>query len=231
MAATHYLTQLERSGTTMEIAVHPCPGAEKIILNIPGYRGSREGYNDKYVTLSDHLVGKGFAVVRMPNIERPLHRYREELVYDVLHAARWIDEHSRAICGRYHAELCLMGFSMGGFAAAVVAERLRQVRSILLLEPATPGTELTGSLPRPGLARFRGAVRIVVGDHDAVGEKVGRSYHDAFTQASQKELVVIDRCDHQFKGTRNGQIMAKAPLWAFAGETTFPSPDGAPILY
>jgi hypothetical protein len=70
-----------------------------------------------------------------------------------------------------------------------------------------------------------------VGDHDAVGPEGGKKYERAFTNAAKKELVVISGCDHQFQGTRNGQIMAKAPLWAFAGDTSFPSPEGGVVLY
>ena len=32
-------------------------------------------------------------------------------------------------------------------------------------------------------------------------------------------------------GETNGKIMSKAPLWAFAGDETFPSPEGGIELY
>ena len=42
---------------------------------------------------------------------------------------------------------------------------------------------------------------------------------------------MIPNCNHQFFGEANGKIMSKAPLWAFAGDTTFPSPEGGKKLY
>jgi hypothetical protein len=41
----------------------------------------------------------------------------------------------------------------------------------------------------------------------------------------------VPDCDHHFTGEVNGRILGKAYLWAFAGDDTFPSPDGGVLLY
>lgn len=97
------------------------------------------------------------------------------------------------------------------------------------MEP-TVNTALMGPFS-DSLSKFEGEVGIVVGDHDAVGPQGGKFYYDAFANASQRQLIVVPNCNHQFMGRENGQIMAKAPRWAFAGDPTFPSPEGGLVLY
>jgi hypothetical protein len=37
-------------------------------------------------------------------------------------------------------------------------------------------------------------------------------------------------CDHGFTGVTNGKILSKAYMWAFGGDTSFPSPNGGLVL-
>lgn len=211
-----------------EVFVHPAQGALKAsILNIPGYQGHIDGYNRKYVTLGNDLAQRGFEFIRMPNIKRPAGvAYTQGLLGDVRAV---IEFFSRDVGGR-HEPIYLMGFSAGGYAAAVIAAENPDVTKVLLMEPSLSPTLLEPLDEKP-LRRFDGEAYVVIGDHDGVGLPVGRRYCDAFSGASRRELVVIPDCDHQFTGRTNGQIMAKAPLWAFDGDDTFPSPDGGLILY
>jgi hypothetical protein len=41
----------------------------------------------------------------------------------------------------------------------------------------------------------------------------------------------VPNCDHGFSGEMNGRIFGKAYLWAFAGDGSFPSPEGGVHLY
>ena len=217
------LTMSRGFGAYLHYGVWVAPKAT--IINIPGYQSDVNGFNDKYVKLADYLVNRHLLqVVRMPNVTRPAGRlYTESLLADVREVCGWVQKN----CG---LPIYLMGFSAGGFAAAVVAAQNPHISKILLMEPSA-SKSLLGEFPRSTLERYTGEVCIVIGDHDGVGLPVGELYRDSFSKASRRELVVINNCDHQFTGTVNGQIMAKAPLWAFAGEKTFPSPDGGIVLY
>jgi len=83
-----------------------------------------------------------------------------------------------------------------------------------------------------GLGKFTGEVYVAIGDSDeVVGPQAGQTFYDLATSAKLKKLEVISNCNHKFFGEANGRIMSKAPLWAFAGDTTFPSPDGGKKLY
>lgn len=205
-------------------AIHLAAQSKGVIVSCPGYKSSMDGYNNKYVTLGDHLASLGFSVVRMANTTRPEGPvYRHGLLQDM--------RQSIALAGSQIPEvpMYLMGFSAGGFACAALAHEFPRVRGVLLMEPAT-NPALLGPLPLAALRAFHGEAYIVVGD-SGVGASGGSMYLEAFTGASKKELVVIPECDHQFTGARNGKIMSKAPLWAFDGERTFPSPDGGLELY
>lgn len=65
---------------------------------------------------------------------------------------------------------------------------------------------------------------------DEISKTFGRRIK-LMLSAKIRKLEVIPNCGHQFIGETNGKIMSKAPLWAFAGDTTFPSPDGGKRLY
>ncbi len=219
-----------RGKERIDIVVHPCPDAGAVIINCPGHRGDISGYNNKYVTLADHLVAEGLGtVIRMPNIERPGTQYGPELVADIRAVIEYALKHTGEIGAVSDADFFLMGFSAGGFAVAAVAAEYPQVKKILLMEP-TISTTLMGPFPDT-FQKFEGEVAIVVGDHDAVGPEGGKFYYNAFSNAFQRQMVTVPNCNHQFMGRVNGQIMAKAPIWAFLGDPTYPSPDGGIVLY
>jgi dienelactone hydrolase len=222
---------IRRDEESFEVWVHPSFGARAIIINCPGYKGSIEGYKNKYVTLADHLAERGVgAVVRMPNIERSAGAaYREGLVGDVRAVIAWVTKVSLALTGDARSDIYLMGFSAGGFAVASASAGFPQVKKLLLMEP-TVNASLVGALGED-IGRFEGEAYIVVGDHEAVGLEAAHAYRRALSGASRVEIQMISGCDHQFRGRRNGQIMAKAPFWAFADDKTFPSPEGGVVLY
>ena len=214
-----------RDSGHLGIVVHPCEHAGAIIINCPGFRGHINGYNNKYVTLADFLVRQNVgAVVRMPNIERPQAEYKHELLDDLRAVMDYALLFAEEITGVPDPEIYLMGFSAGGYAVASVAAEYPQVTKILLMAPSGPHGD--------SLSKFSGDVYIAIGNNDTVvGSDSGGKYYELATGARTRQLVFINNCDHQFTGRVNGQIMSKAPLWAFAGDRTFPSPDGGIVLY
>lgn len=218
------------SANAFDVIVQPSPEASAIIINYPGYKGDINGYNNKYGALGEDLSGKGIgAFIQMPNIVWPNEDYQSSLIADLLDVCEYARAKAPQICKSRTPDILLMGFSAGGSAVAGAALR-SGAKKILLLAPSGDAAEdeVTTSL-----AKYTGEVFIAIGADDSVvgGAKTGKAYLDMAKSASRKKLVVIPHCDHQFRGTENGKIMSKAPLWAFAGDTTFPSPDGGLILY
>ena len=123
----------------------------------------------------------------------------------------------------------LMGVSAGASAIASVAHEFTEVRKVLLIAPSgDAGSENM----REGLKKYTGELYIVVGEHDGIVPiEFTRYLIELARQARKKEHVVVPDCAHQFLGTKNGRILSKAPLWAFAGDSTFPSVDGSIELY
>lgn len=115
------------------------------------------------------------------------------------------------------------------FSNTAAAASYKEVKKILLLAPATNAGRL---LIQKEIAKFRGEVYAVVGEKDnVVGADSAEFFCNLALNAKLRRHVVIPNCDHQFRGTVNGQIFGKAPFWAFAGDKTFPSLEVGPILY
>lgn len=217
-------------GGSFGVIVHPSPKARAIIVNVPGYRADIDGYNKKYRTLGTHLAARGVgAFIQMPNIERDMATYCHRLINDVLAVCAYARAMAPQMCTTREPDLFLMGFSAGGAAVAAAATRTG-AKKVLLMEPSdglSAWDEVVESL-----SRYTGDICIIVGSGpEAIGKRGGQRFFEAAKRAARREMVEIPNCDHQFRGTPNGQIMAKAPLWAFAGDRTFPSPEGGLVLY
>jgi len=135
----------------------------------------------------------------------------------------------RELSGKEDPSLYLMGFSAGASTIAAVSGDYPSVKKILLMAPS--GDAGQEAVER-GLGKFTGEVYIAVGENDeVVGLRAGKIFYDLATSAKVRKLEIIPNCNHQFFGETNSRIMSKAPLWAFAGDTTFPSPKGGKKLY
>jgi hypothetical protein len=74
-------------------------------------------------------------------------------------------------------------------------------------------------------SQYTGELYIVQGeDDDVLDGQGGKTFMSLASRATRKELVIIPDCDHCFK--HKDEIYSKAPFWAFAGDTTFPNPEG-----
>lgn len=211
------------------IAIHPKQDSGIIIINYPGYNGDIDGFNNKYGKLAQFMQEKIGAVLRSPNIEHNNIDYRESVKDDLKALIEYALKNSERICGSVNPQIYLMGFSAGASAIAAVAHEFKEVTKILLVSPsmdAGPEAVLYG------LNHFTGEVYVVAGDNDTiVGTKCAPQMFSYVKTDSTHEIVIVQNCDHQFKGKTNGMIMSKAPLWAFSGDTSFPDPEGGIELY
>ena len=213
----------------LEVAIHSHSNGI-IVVNYPGITSNIDGYNNKYSRLADFVQEKGIGtLVRMGN------ELFDELPYPdgMIDNFRYVVEHCLAnghqLSGKNNPTLYLMGFSAGASTIAAVVGDYSTVEKILLMAPSVSACQ---EAVERSVGKFKGEVYIAVGANDeVVGPKAGQTFYDLATAAKIRKLVVIPNCDHHFMGERNGKIMSKAPLWAFAGDTTFPSPEGGKKLY
>lgn len=213
-----------------DIAIHP-NSSGKIIINYPGFRGDREGFNDKHRKLAQYMQGENLgAVVRSKGpgfsdfdgfTDDVL--LRKVLVYSL--------ENAQSISGLQSPEVFLIGTSAGAGAAAAIAFEFKEVTRMLLM---APGANIGMHIVAKGLRRFTGEVFVVIGAKDEnVGLRAGQHFYNLATAASKRELFVIPNCDHQFRGEQNGKYMSQAPFYAFANGTRpkFPDPEDGMVLY
>ncbi|MDD5457735.1 MAG: hypothetical protein PHV30_12000 [Candidatus Margulisbacteria bacterium] len=223
---------VSRNGVPLEIAIHPLK-SKKIVISIPGIFGNIDGYNDKYRKLADFIRSSGIgAVLRTDNLSQEDfgdEEYEDALTNNVRFAIEYALEHSYKIAKTKSPDILLMGFSAGASAVAAVASEFKNVKSILLVAPSGDAGK---TALESGLSKFKGKVFITVGYNDeVVGRRAGQIFYDLANKAAYKELIIVDDCDHQFRGRKNGLIMSKTPLWAFADDKTYPSPDNGIVLY
>lgn len=213
---------------SVEMKIHP-NNSGRIIINVPGLGGDIDGYNNKYGALANEMQREGLgSVVRTHG--NSFAGYLPDT--QVRLALELAISNAQAICGSQTPEIYLMGFSAGAGGIAAVAYEYPEVKKILLVAPSfdMPKDEV-----KTGLQKFKGEVVIVQGEEDdVVGPETGPECFQFATGASKKGIFMIPGCDHQFRGTENGQVMAKAPFYAFAeegGKPSFPSPEGGLVLY
>lgn len=211
----------------LEVAIHSHNNGI-IVVNYPGISGDIDGYNNKYGQQADFVQEKGIGtVVRMGN--QDFNNYPKGMIDNFKFVLDYCLKNGEKLSGKADPTLYLMGFSAGSSTIAAVASDYSAVEKILLMAPA--GDAGQEAVER-GLSKFTGEVYIAIGDNDEiVSPGAGQMFYDIATSAKKRKLEVIPNCGHQFVGETNGKIMSKAPLWAFAGDTTFPSPDGGKILY
>lgn len=213
----------------LNVIVHPQSMANAIIVNYPGANGDISGYNNKYDVVAKMLHDKGYAVIQMGNAQRGWFLYERSVIEDLRAVIQHAVQNAKLISGNDKPDIYLMGFSAGASAVAAVCADFPQVKKVLLMAPSGDANQAAVT---QSLANFGGEVYIVVGEDDeVVGKGAAAFFSNLIKRATVNEVRIIPNCDHQFRGTVNGQIMSKAPLWAFAGDTTFPSPEGGIMLY
>jgi dienelactone hydrolase len=214
---------------SFKIKIHSHLGTNAVVINYPGYNGDIDGYAQKYEKLACRIVEKDVAaVVRMGNEDRLGFLFEESLMGDLRATIEYVIGNAEKMCSTSTPDIYLMGFSAGAGAVAAVAAEYSAVKKILLIAPAGDA----GNRNIANLAHFQGEVFVTVGAWDeVVGMYAGECFMELAKTATKKKLVIVPRCDHQFRGRKNGMILSKAPLWAFCGDTTYPSPDGGVALY
>jgi hypothetical protein len=130
-------------------------------------------------------------------------------------------------CGTKEPEVSLAGFSAGGSVAVAVGALFTQIRKILLVS----AYDSVGWFFFHGVRRYAGEMYIAYAKDDLPAAVLATTMPSLARRASAVHPRAVPDCDHGFSGEANGRVLSKAYLWAFAGDESFPSPEGGIRLY
>ncbi len=206
-----------------EIFIHEC-NSKNIIINIPGYGGTAEGYENKYIKLGDYIVSKELgSFVRMNNsVPRSMYNtlnrnlYPSHIISKTHEVIEYCINNSIEICGEKDPNIYLIGTSAGGAVAAYMANRYKEIKKILLCAPS-------GNIEMKQIMEtykdFKGELSIIIGENDeVVGTYISHVYLQQCKNASEKRIRLLHNCNHNFTGEENGKLLSHAPFWAFDNE-------------
>jgi len=213
----------------------------KLIIQAPGAGEVKEGAANRYVRLGEHLQTRGIATLVSFNPPFPdaqfkypnePYSYRDaswSLIYVESMAA--LVEHclkeAERLCGATQPEVFLAGFSAGGSVAGAVAPVFAPIRKILLVSTY----DSVDLFFLNGVRRYAGEVYVAYGEQDPPAAILAMMMPSLAKSARAVYARSVPDCTHSFSGETNGRIFSKAYLWAFAGDDSFPSPDGGVPLY
>ena len=225
----------QRVDYEVPITAYPCESGV-IIVNSPGAGEAKDGGRGRYVKVARHLQERGVGAMvtygpPLPDaqgkFESEPYSYRDASwnlisVESICHAIDYALENAVELCGSSDPVVHLSGFSAGGSVCGAVAYRYPSVKSLLFMSAYDSVAEYFYE----GIRQFTGEVYLTYGIQDPLAGFM--AYFLRFSAPLLNGLHVrgIPDCDHGFRGDTNGRILSKAYLWAFAGDTTFPSPEG-----
>jgi pimeloyl-ACP methyl ester carboxylesterase len=221
-------TKIRIVDVDIDIAIHP-KISPNIIINLPGFNGSLDGYENKYVKLAEYITSKDLAaVIRMPNtVPRFACRYNTYGIFNVKalkNVIKYAIENSESICGQTNPNIYLIGTSAGGGIVSLVAWMFKEVKKILLVCPANGNSVDYGNAIHD-LQLFSGDVSIISGMDDEIIDLYSINQFNVSAQtgfAKNIKLHIVPDCGHNFEGEQNGRILSRAPFWAFADDEDFP---------
>lgn len=207
-----------------DVIIHSL-NCNSIIINLPGYGGSIDGYDKKYEKLANYIVDEKLSsVIRMENSALPKSVYGILLVKTVESVIEYALQHSEDICGTTNPDIYLIGTSAGGGAIALIAHKYPQIKKLLFVCPATGNVADVGNAAK-SIKLFTGEIYIVTGESDEV---INPKYVKEFAtsalngDATNVNFITIPDCDHHFTGETNGRILSRTPFWAFGTDIIFP---------
>ena len=222
------------------VTAYPVP-CGTVIVNSPGSGELKDGRHNRWVTMGRHLQGQNLAAFVTYNVPRPdfghqlpwePYSYRGAswnriLIESLAHVVDYALERSQDLCGSSSPAIYLSGFSSGGSAVGAVGFRYPEVKRLLLLSTY----DSVGDYFYSGISRFTGNIYLAYGSDDPMAGFLAYLMRFGPMAAESLHIREVPDCDHRFSGATNSRVLSKAFLWAFAGDQTFPSPEGGIQLY
>ena len=207
-----------------------------IIINSPGAGESKDGRRGRYVAIAEHLQGTGIGSVitySPPRADGQSPYQWDPYVYkgaswnriaveSMQHVIDYALGSAEEICGSETPVLYLAGFSAGGSVCGAVASQYSALGKMLLISTY----DSVGEYFYTGIKSYTGEIYMTYGEQDPMAGFLAFMMPYIAPVASVIHVQQVGDCDHGFRGMTNGRILSKAYTWAFAGDTSFPSPEG-----
>lgn len=200
-----------------------------IIFNCAGGDEDLDGGDQRYKQIGRFCQEKGVGTfVRIGNKLDPSLHWPTCVLEDFRYVVDHFRKNGEEFSGVKDPRIFLMGYSAGaGIAAVVGAESSAEKMLLIAL-----GGDIGQRKIRTSIESYKGELYILIGKNDyTIRPKTGKTLFDWAKKARHRELKEIMYCTHDFEGETNSRILSKAPLWAFLGDTTFPSPEGGIVMY
>jgi len=212
----------------IDIGIHPLDNGI-IIANCAGGLEDLDGRNDRYKKIGKFVQEKGIGTfVRIGNDLSSNPPWPTCVLDDYRYLVDYCKQNGEHLSGERNPKIFLMGYSAGAGIATIVGEEFSAEKMLLI----APGIDCGRKKIQKGLEKYTREVYIVIGENDhTVGTQTGRTFYKWAIKASKRELREIPQCTHDFEGETNSKILSKAPLFAFTGDETFPSPEGGITMY
>ena len=207
-----------------------CSGV--IIVNSPGSGELKDGRENRWKNLGNHLQERGLATLVTYNAPRPDFRVKLEwepysyrgaswnklLIESLSHTIDWALENAEQLCGNGSPVVYLTGFSSGGSAVGAVAHRYPDVKRLLLLSTY----DSVGDLFYEGMANFNGDIYLLYGDEDPMAGHLAMMLRTGKFAARSFLVREAPQCGHRFDGEANTKLLTQAFHWAFEGDNSQP---------
>lgn len=174
---------------SMDIKVRPA-NSKRVVLFVPGVDGSVDGYMNKYINASDHLVNNhDVGIVRISNDFISSFHWED----NIKQALKFLEDNASKYFSSDDLEISVVGHSAGASVTAAIAHKYPAIRQILLIN-AAKGLNTDQILE--GLSKFDGKLVVVYGSDDPSNDFIS----DIKKVKPNSITHIIDGADHHFTG-------------------------------
>ncbi|MBK8980595.1 MAG: class I SAM-dependent methyltransferase [Planctomycetes bacterium] len=213
---------IPRGTFQVDLAIH-AQESDRVVVICPGACDSLAGQALDYAPVAEEIIRTGLgAAVRYDDPYDHRGDYAALILESLRQVLAFTLREAHSFCITSDPRLQVMAYSSSAGAVAALAAEYPCIDAILLVAPSF---DVPRELILPGLRRFRGDVRVLIGDNDRVVlPQQAFWYYENADSARSREYVEISCCGHDFEQPHNRQLFIRSPLWAF-GHTR---PEGFP---
>lgn len=206
---------IPRRSFTIDVAVH-AHASDRVVLICPGaYEPLRGKLMDPVSVANQVLAADIGAAVRYGDPYDDEGDYAELTLAVFRSMIELISTQAERFCATSTPRISVMAYSSSAGAAAALAADYPAIDGLLLVAPSL---DVPRGLVEPGLARFTGDVRVLIGSADEVVlPQQAFSFYEAAVCARHREYVEVPDCGHYFTRPHHRSIFRRSPEWAFGG--------------
>lgn len=220
---TSTTSEISRRRFTVDVAVHS-RASDRVVLMCPGACEPLRGKLIDSASVANQVLEANIgAVVRYGDPYDGEGDYPELALANFRSMLEFISTQAERFCATSSPRISVMAYSSSAGAAAALAADYPAIDSLLLVAPSF---DVPRDRIEPGLARFRGDVRVLIGSHDdVVLPQQAFWFYEAAVGARHREYAEVPCCGHYFRRADHRSLFIRSPLWAFSDQrpADFPS--------